>query len=78
MRDRKNDSVHRRVAEAKIGRKLKPNEVAHHANEDKTDNSPANVDAQDRGKHTAAHNAGRSLSKLRSALRMTKEGRKLY
>jgi hypothetical protein len=59
------------VLEAKLGRKLLPNEVADHANEDKADNSPANLSAEDRAAHTARHNASRGLSKLRRALRLT-------
>ena len=30
--------VHRHVAEMKLGRKLRPGEVVHHINRDKTDN----------------------------------------
>ncbi len=77
MRDRPNDQ-HRTETEKRLGRKLGPNEVVDHANEDKADNSPANLNVQDRGAHTAAHNARRGLSKLRAALRMVKEGKKLY
>ncbi len=78
MRDRRDDQTHRNVAAAKLGRPLKPNEVVDHGNEDKQDNSPANVNAMDRGKHTAQHNRSRGVSKVRAALRMAKEGRKLY
>lgn len=78
MRDRKNDTTHRNVAAAKIGRKLTATEVAHHEDEDKTNNAPANVNVTSRSKHTSQHNRNRGLSKLRSALRMVKEGRKLY
>ena len=78
MRDRKDDTTHRTVAAAKLGRPLKPNEVVDHGNEDKTDNSPANVNVMDRRAHTAQHNRSRGLSKLRASLRMPKEGKKLY
>lgn len=78
MRDRKNDHTHRTVAAVKLGRPLKPNEVAHHEDEDKTNNSPANVNATPRSTHTSAHNRTRGLSKLRASLRMVKEGKKLY
>lgn len=78
MRDRKSDTVHRRVTEAKLGRKLQPGEVAHHVNEDKADNAPANLEPKARGAHTSQHNRTRKLSKLRASLRMVKEGRTLY
>lgn len=78
MRDRKNDKAHRGIAAAKLGRPLKSSEVAHHENEDKSDNSPANVNAIGRSQHTSGHNKGRGLSKLRASLRMAKEGKKLY
>lgn len=79
MRDRPNDQEHRRVLERKIGRALLPTEVADHLDEDKSNNSPANLAAEDRGAHTAKHNRQRGgLSKLRSSLRMVKDGRKLY
>lgn len=70
MRDRPSDT-HRRVLEAKLGRTLKPNEVADHADEDKTNNAPENLSAQDRGAHTARHNATRGVSKLHHVLRIT-------
>lgn len=77
LRDRKSDA-HRAVAERKVGRKLGPNEVVDHLNEDKTDNSPANLEPKPRGAHTAQHNRARGLSKLRAALRMHREGKKIY
>lgn len=78
MRDRRDDSIHRTVAAAKLGRPLAATEVAHHIDEDKANNAPANVEATDRGAHTAAHNRTRGLSKLRGALRMVKDRKKLY
>jgi hypothetical protein len=77
MRDRPNDQ-HRAVAEAKVGRKLTINEIVHHADEDKANNAPANLDVKERGPHTSDHNKNRGLSRLRSALRMVREGKKLY
>lgn len=77
MRDRPNDR-HRKIAEAKVGRKLGPDEITHHADEDKSNNAPANLDVKSRSKHTSEHNRTRPLSKLRASLRMVKEGRKLY
>lgn len=77
MRDRPNDQ-HRAIAERKVGRKLTTDEVVDHADEDKANNAPENLNIQARGKHTTSHNRRRGLSKLRAALRMVKEGRKLY
>jgi len=77
MRDRKSDS-HRKVAEQKVGRKLGPNEVVDHLDEDKSNNAPGNLDTTPRGAHTAKHNRGRKVSALRASLRMHREGRKLY
>lgn len=77
MRDRKSDK-HRAIAEQKVGRKLGPNEIVHHADEDKDNNAPLNLDVEGRSHHTAAHNRARPLSKLRASLRMVKRGEKLY
>ncbi len=78
MRDRKSDTAHRKVLEAKLGRKLLPTEVADHLNEDKADNTPANLAAKGRGAHTTQHNKGRGLSKLRRALTAYRDGKKVY
>lgn len=78
MRDRHDDTTHRTNVEIKLGRKLRPTEVSHHLDEDKSNNAPDNLSAEDRGAHTRAHNQHRGLSKLRAALRMVKEGKKAY
>lgn len=78
MRDRRDDHTHRRVAEAKLGRKLQPHEVVDHVNEDKTDNRSINLDVKSRKAHTSDHNRTRQLSKLRATLRMVKDGKRLY
>ena len=39
-----NKLVHRWVAERKVGRRLKPEEVVHHINRNKRDNSPGNLE----------------------------------
>ena len=78
MRDRKSDTAHRRVAEAKLGRKLLPSEVVDHLDENKAANEPANLAVKSRGAHTTQHNRARGLSKLRAALRAYREGRKVY
>ena len=78
MRDRKSDTAHRRALELKLGRALTPAEVAHHANEDKGDNSLSNLVAKPRNVHTSEHNKARTLSKLRASLRMIQERKKPY
>jgi hypothetical protein len=77
MRDRPNDE-HRRALEAKLGRKLLPSEIADHVNEDKGDNSPANLRPMDRGEHTAHHNRRRTTGQLVKALSMFRRGEKSY
>ena len=55
---RKGDSYQRRnriVAEQKIGRKLKSNEVVHHINGIKTDDRPENLYVCTRAEHTPIH-----------------------
>jgi len=46
---------HRIVAEAMIGRPLKPNEVVHHINFDKQDNRPENLMVMDAAEHNSFH-----------------------
>lgn len=49
-------SVHRHVAERKIGRKLREGEVVHHKNRNKSDNRRSNLWVfKDQKKHHAAH-----------------------
>ncbi len=75
MRDRKTD-VHRNRAQAKLGRDLTPDEVVHHVDENKSNNTPANLDVGKRGPHTTHHNQNRGLSMLRRALRMSRGAEK--
>ena len=46
---------HRLVAEAKIGRLLTEDEVVHHINGDKLDNSPENLEVMTKAEHTSLH-----------------------
>ncbi len=77
MRDRKSDA-HRAIAEQKVGRKLGPDEVVDHLDEDKENNADTNLAVKPRGEHTTQHNRARPLSRLRTSLRMHREGKKLY
>ena len=43
------------VLEEKLGRKLLSHEIAHHVNEDKTDDSPDNLEVMDLVKHSKHH-----------------------
>ena len=71
MRDRKSDK-HTKVLN------VQPSEIRHHADEDKSNNSPENLKAMSRADHTRLHNRTRGLGKLRKALTMQKRGEKLY
>jgi hypothetical protein len=71
MRDRKSDA-HTKVIP------IKPGQIRHHKDEDKTNNTPGNLEAVDRAEHTRRHNKTRPLSKLRKSLTMHKRGEKLY
>lgn len=48
---------HRLVAEAKIGRFLRNNEVVHHINDNRADNRPENLQVMTRGEHRRLHAA---------------------
>lgn len=71
MRDRKSDA-HMRVVPAG------PGMVRHHKDENKDNNTEANLEVKTRGQHTADHNRARGLSKLRKSLTMHTRGEKLY
>jgi hypothetical protein len=79
MRDRKSDN-HRKVAEAKLGRKVKPGHDIDHLDENKDNNAPANLAEKPHGLHSSTTNSkGRkSLRALQSALQMTRKGIKSY
>ncbi len=47
--------LHRVIVENKLGRLLRENEVVHHKDHDKTNNSPENLHVMDRKQHTSEH-----------------------
>lgn len=49
---------HRHVMELHLGRKLSPEELVHHINENKADNRIENLEIESWSSHTAHHNAG--------------------
>ncbi len=52
-KDGKEFYVHRVKMEKKLGRKLRPDEHVHHKDENKHNNNLHNLEAMNRGKHTA-------------------------
>ena len=79
MRDRKTDQ-HRTVATAKLGRPIKPGYDIDHLNENKLDNSPANLVEKSHSQHSQdTQSPGRkSLRRLQKALTMPQRREKLY
>jgi len=55
-------SLHRHIAELKIGRALLPNEVVHHVNGNKLDNRPENLEVMSASEHARLENIGKKLS----------------
>ena len=78
-RDRLSEA-YRRVAERKLGRPIKPGHDIDHLNENKDDNSPANLHEKPHGEHSATtQSKGRkSLRALQNALSMVRKGEKSY
>lgn len=78
MRDRPND-IHRRSAERKTGRRLKPTEDVHHNDGNKANNDASNLTVMDHGSHSrVTATTPKSLRKLRTALTMHERKEKLY
>jgi hypothetical protein len=66
--ENKKIAEHRFVAEAVIGRKLKENEVVHHIDTNKLNNSPENLVVLTRDKHAKIHFTMRRNEKIRERL----------
>jgi hypothetical protein len=77
VRDRKSDA-HRSIAAAKLGRPIKPGHDVDHLNENKQDNSPANLAETPHAEHSKKSAAHRGLAKLQKALSMVRRGEKHY
>jgi|JI10StandDraft_1071094.scaffolds.fasta_scaffold375182_3 hypothetical protein len=63
------------VAEEKIGRELRPNEVVHHIDRDRGNDNPDNLEVMTRGEHTLLHYADRGpehMARMRAAKGMTR------
>lgn len=73
MRDRKSDA-HRRIASTRLGRPLRKDEDVDHLNEDKSDNSPANLRVRTHSEHSkvTGSKGRRSLRNLQRALDIVK------
>ena len=66
---------HRVVAEAKIGRRLRPGEQVHHKNHDKVDNSPDNLEVYPSIKwHRVAHRRNTSQRRMPDELNILISG----
>lgn len=80
MRDRP-DNAHRRAAEQKTSKTLTPDELVHHRDQDKSNNTSSNLDVMSRSDHTREHNRRetRTLGHLRRSLNIANgTGSKLY
>lgn len=56
--------LHRVIAENKLGRLLKPDEIAHHADHDKSNDDPANIEVMKVAEHSAHHARKPRMSQL--------------
>lgn len=54
------EPLHRLIMEYKLGRKLKPEEIVHHIDEDKQNNHPDNLTLVTRSKHMKLHDRPRN------------------
>lgn len=77
MRDRKTDQ-HRQVAARSLGRPIKPGHDIDHLNENKDDNSPANLKEMPHGAHSAKSARNRTTAQIQRSLAMVRKGVKSY
>ena len=71
-RNGKTDREHRFIAEDMIGRKLKTNEVVHHKDGNKRNNSPENLIVVTRSEHAKIH--AKDIDKSRAVIQLDKNG----
>ena len=67
---------HRFIMEQHIGRKLKPDEIVHHKDGDKTNNDIGNLELMTTSEHSRMHTKGKPLSqKHKDSLSRSLKGR---
>ena len=79
MRDRPNDQ-HRQTAQRSLRRPIRPGFDIDHRNENKLDNSPANLEEVSHAEHSQRTQSSgrRSLRRLQRSLTMPQRREKLY
>ena len=60
--------MHRVLLENKLGRLLRKGEIAHHINEDKTDDRPRNIVLLTNSNHTGLHHPAKKLKKFKCVM----------
>ena len=68
MGSNKGRSLHDVIVEQRIGRRLLPNEIVHHDDEDRGNNDPSNLILMTRDEHARLHRRRRSERRLKSQL----------